>query len=305
MTLSDFKRFSPPELLRNIKMAYFCGNFGDPAVVPDMQDILDWCWQVNPDLELKLFSNCSVRSVNWWRDLGELTSDRNFSLIAAIDGASQETNRRYRVRTDFDRIMANTAAFIGAGGNAEWRMLVFRHNEHEVENAKHMAAERGFSLFRAYPSNRFGSAKAFEYTHKDEAFTLEPPTAKIPPKSSNTHSLVGQKPPDTEVIIECEALRTSSAFVDFLGYLTPCCHIGRRLYMRDQGAFDGADDWMSDLFDTFDPKLLHVDTAGFDAADAANDAFFVQLKEKWKTLQPRVCRNVCGKRRIASDPAEK
>lgn len=304
MSLAEFQRFSPAELLQDIDSAYFCGNFGDPAVAPEMLDILAWCWEVNPDLRLQLFSNCSVRSVDWWRELGALTKDRAFQLIAAIDGASQDTNRRYRVRTDFDRIMTNISAFIAEGGKAEWRMLVFRHNEHEVKIAEEMAAERGFVKFRAYPSNRFGGAREMSYSHKDEPFTLEPPTAKLPPKSATTHSLDGQKPQQTEVVIECEALRTSEAFVDFLGYLTPCCHIGRRLYMRDQGAFKDKDDWMSDVFDTFDPKRLHVGHAGLSAARAANAAFIDHLRPRWQDKQPLVCRNVCGRKRPVPEPQD-
>ncbi len=296
-SLEDFRRFSPPQLLKEIEFAYFCGNFGDPAVAPEMLEILAYCWEANPDLRMRLYSNCSVRSVAWWRALGALARGRAFRLIAAIDGASQETNRRYRVRTDFDRIMENAGAFIAAGGEAEWWMLVFRHNEHETAAAEALAAARGFVNFRAYPSNRFGGLKALTYSHRGEEFTLEPPTARHPPKSATTHSLDGEKPPETEVVIECEALRTSEAFVDFLGYLSPCCHIGRRIYMREQGAFAGPDDWMAGVFEGFDPRRLNVGAVGYPAARAAYEDFIEHLRPFWQARQPVVCKTVCGRKR--------
>jgi hypothetical protein len=297
VSLEDFRRFSPTALLQEIESAYFCGNFGDPAVVPEMIDILAYCWEANPDLQLRVHSNCSVRSVGWWRELGALAKGRRFRLISAIDGTSHETNRRYRVRTDFDRIMDNTAAFIDAGGQAEWWMLVFRHNEHEVGVAEETAKARGFMNFRAYPSNRFGGLKELTYSHKGEEFTLEPPTVRLSPKTPRTNSLDGEKPPETEVVIECEALHTSEAFMDFFGYLAPCCHIGRRLYMRDQGAFRNGDDWMDDVFETFDARRLNVGAVGYDAARAAYEEFIDHLRPYWQRKQPLVCRMVCGRKR--------
>ncbi|CUJ96576.1 hypothetical protein RUE5091_01692 [Ruegeria denitrificans] len=300
ISLADFQNYCSEDLLREIESADFCGNFGDPAVVPEILDILKWCWDVNPNLRIKLFSNCSVHSTDWWHALGMLAKDRNFRLIAGIDGASQETNSRYRVRTNFDRIMENTAAFIEAGGQAEWRMLVFLHNENETQIAEALARDRGFAKFMAYPSNRFFGSEPISYTHKGEEHRLAPATVKLPPKPDSTHKSEGQQPQETEVVIECEALKNASAFVDFLGYLTPCCHVGRRIYMHEQGAFSDKDPWMGDIFDTFDHERLNVGRSGYSTARAALDEFLIHLNPRWQDKQPIVCRNNCGKKRLVS-----
>jgi len=299
-SLADFRRYSPPEFLAGLEYAYFCGNYGDPAVAPDLPGILRYCWEANPGLKLSVYSNASIRPAEWWRDLGRLATGRRFRVIAAIDGASQETNRRYRVRTDFARIMANMAAFIDAGGTAEWWMLVFRHNEHEVERAREMAAERGFAGFRAYPSNRFGGKPSFTYSHRGEEFTLEPPLSRHKPKAATTHQIAAEDLPRMEAFISCEARRKSEAFIDFDGYLTPCCHIGRRLYMRRNGVFAGADPWIGEVFEDFDMRRLNIDTAGFAAALAAHDAFLEHLEPRWAEQQPHVCKVVCGRKRPAA-----
>ena len=127
---------------------------------------------------------------------------------------------------------------------------------------------------------------------------MEPPTTLHDPKSKTTHTLDGERPAKTEIYIDCEALRTSEAFVDFEGYLTPCCHIGRRIFMRDRGAFDGAkDDWMDDVLETFDARRLNIATAGYPAARASLEEFIDHLRDYWLEQHPRVCRAVCGKKR--------
>ena len=95
-TLESFRRFSPPELLEQLETANFCGNFGDPAVVPELIDIVRYCWDANPRLRLRLHSNASLRPAAWWEELARAAAGRSFLVVAGIDGASQESNRRYR-----------------------------------------------------------------------------------------------------------------------------------------------------------------------------------------------------------------
>ena len=75
---------------------YFCGNFGDPAVVPELIDIVRYCWDANPRLRLRVHSNASVRPTAWWEELARAAAGRPFLVVAGIDGASQESNCRYR-----------------------------------------------------------------------------------------------------------------------------------------------------------------------------------------------------------------
>lgn len=296
LSLADFQRLSPPDFVAGLENALFCGNYGEPAVVPDLIPILAYCWRCNPLLKIQVYSNASIRSVAWWRELAAEAAGHSFRVVAAIDGASHETNRRYRIGTDFARIMENMAAYIGGGGMAEWAMLVFRHNEHEVETAERMARERGFVGFRAYPSDRFAGQPAFRYSHRGAEQVLEPPTEARAPKNPSAKRLPADELRRTEVVISCAALRSEEAFIDFLGYLSPCCHIGRRLYLRDQGGI-GADAWLGGALDAFGPGRLNIDAVGFEAARAAYDAFLVHLEAYWARQQPPVCKTICGKKR--------
>jgi hypothetical protein len=43
--------------------------------------------------------------------------------------------------------MANVQAFINAGGRAEWDYLIFKHNEHQIDEAKDLSKKLGFYSF--------------------------------------------------------------------------------------------------------------------------------------------------------------
>lgn len=43
--------------------------------------------------------------------------------------------------------MTNAKAFIDAGGRAEWDYLIFKHNEHQVDEAKELSNKMGFHSF--------------------------------------------------------------------------------------------------------------------------------------------------------------
>ena len=79
----------------------------------------------------------------------------------SIDGLA-DTNKLYRIGINHDRVMANAKAFIEAGGKARWKFIVFRHNEHQVEEARELAKDMGFWQFDKHVSTR-----NWEYNFKE------------------------------------------------------------------------------------------------------------------------------------------
>jgi sulfatase maturation enzyme AslB (radical SAM superfamily) len=71
-------------------------------------------------------------------------------MTCSIDGASAETYRVYRVRGNFDRVIANVAkinqwkvTYRSRYPLLQWQFVVFRYNEHELPKARVMAQELG------------------------------------------------------------------------------------------------------------------------------------------------------------------
>ncbi len=74
-------------------------------------------------------------------------------LSVSIDGASQESYQKYRVRGQFDTVITNIVRInahkrrLGAKYPAlRWQFVVFGHNEHEIEAARAMAAALGMAF---------------------------------------------------------------------------------------------------------------------------------------------------------------
>lgn len=155
VTVEDFRRWFPPSFVGQMIKFYACGNYGDPIVARDCLDIYQYLRSANDAIILGMHTNGSARTPDWWAALGATMNKegRDFCTFS-IDGLA-DTNHLYRRRTDFDRIMANVQAFIGAGGIAHWDFIVFDYNEHQVEEARDLARRMGFENFNIKRTTRW------------------------------------------------------------------------------------------------------------------------------------------------------
>ncbi len=297
-SLSQFKEISPPSLLKTIKFAYFCGNYGDPLLARDLFEILKYCYETHPQISLKVHSNCSVRNQDWWRELALYTSNKRFSIVASIDGVTQQSQSVYRIRTDFNKIMGNLKSFIDAGGKAEWRFITFAHNEHEVPAAQELAKKMGFTHFRSYASNRFFGKNEFTYFQEGEEKKLYPSSSQNLKfqnmKLVNTQELFTDDP--QKIKIDCNAIQTKSLFIDYDGNILPCCHFGIRVYTLKRGVPDvNQDPFVYKILNDFGIHNLNIKEVGFDKAFQNCGLFMKELEQHWQKSQPFVCRMICGK----------
>ena len=156
LTLEDSRTIFPASFIQQLNRMFMCGNYGDPVVAKDTLKVYQYFREVNPNIKLGMNTNGSLRKEEWWRELGRLFSDEWSAVRFGIDGLS-DTNHIYRRRTDFDKIINNAKAFIEAGGNAVWDFIVFRHNEHQIDEAKKLSEELGFKRFQVKKTGRFFS----------------------------------------------------------------------------------------------------------------------------------------------------
>jgi len=76
-------------------------------------------------------------------------------LILSIDGATQETYEKYRVGGDLEVVLNNVRTLVETRKRLGkktpyifWQFLVFRHNEHEIEQARDLALGLGVDEFK-------------------------------------------------------------------------------------------------------------------------------------------------------------
>ncbi|MDZ7784574.1 MAG: radical SAM protein [Halioglobus sp.] len=139
-------------------------------------------------------------------------------LILSIDGITQDTYAKYRVRGNVNKVLGNVEKLIRRrkelGSHTpfiEWQFIAFEHNAHELEAAREMAYSMGVDRFRVIPpgipfaarepeklkdewfvKDEEGSVEAFQGNVPTPLFLLvsvhyhESGTAAPPPAASST-----------------------------------------------------------------------------------------------------------------------
>lgn len=244
--------------LKNLVNLSFCGNYGDPILNKDLTDIIDFTRTINPNCSCIIHTNGGARNTEWWERLAQYPW---LKVRFGIDGL-EDTNHLYRRNVRWDILEKNYRAFIKAGGYAEWKMIVFKHNEHQVELARQRSVAEGFKEFMYVVTNRFteGDKQTF-YMHPDavdqtplEASTMDfdyekgqashstrpigiYSTKKAIPTSNRAYSpdkVIKQKPFSYERAtqdkqdnnISCYTQKEGIVYISANGDLYPCCHLG-------------------------------------------------------------------------------
>ena len=200
LTVPHIQKHFSDSVISGLDKVFMCGTYGDPAAAKHTLDIYRWFRQLNPDITLGMNTNGAIQNTFWWHELGRMFCQPKDYVVFSIDGL-EDTNTTYRRGVDWRKLMANADAFISAGGSAHWDMLVYRHNQHQVEECEKLAQDMGFKWFRAKVSNR-GFTDA-----------LQRPLSWQPPVTG-----IGE--------IQCHVLAEKSAYIDARGRLSPCCWIG-------------------------------------------------------------------------------
>lgn len=222
--------FSVDRIVKLDKM-FMCGNYGDPAAGKHTLNIYREFRELNSDIVLGMNTNGALQNTFWWHELGKIFNKPKDYVVFSIDGL-EDTNFQYRVNVNWQKLMANAQAYINAGGAAHWDMLVYRHNQHQVDECEQLARDMGFKWFRAKVSKRGFNQR------------LLAPVGWSDPRVNGTK-------------INCHALNEQSAFIDAQGNLSPCCWLGARQqnFITD---FDSiSQSWTSDQ-----PERICINTCG-------------------------------------------
>lgn len=181
---------------------FMCGNYGDPAAGKHTLDIYRYFRKINSTITLGMNSNGAVQNAAWWQCLGEIFNQKNDYVVFSIDGL-EDTNHVYRRGVDWHKLLENVRAYIGTGAKAHWDMLVYRHNEHQVDACEQLARDLGFAWFRTKISKRplVGSLQA---------------------------PIHWSSPVQYKKNIDCHALKEQSIYIDAKGRQSPCCWLGSR-----------------------------------------------------------------------------
>jgi MoaA/NifB/PqqE/SkfB family radical SAM enzyme len=188
--------------IKQLDKMFMCGNYGDPAAGKHTLEIYKEFRKLNPGIVLGMNTNGGLQNTLWWHELGLMFYQLKDYVVFSIDGL-EDTNEVYRKNVVWSKVMANVEAFVSAGGSAHWDMLIYQHNQHQVDACEQLARNIGFRWFRAKVSKRRSIGQ------------LEQPIGWQLPNVKSTD-------------IQCYALREKTVYIDAQGRLGPCCWLGAR-----------------------------------------------------------------------------
>jgi len=194
------------DLLKNIPVEdvnifVICGTIGDGIFYPKLKEFITESYRRNPKLGISICTNGTAHGREWWIDLAKIFKNRTHNVIFGIDGF-EETYKLHRIGGSYNRVMTNMKSFIKGGGNAIWQFILFKHNEHELDKASHMARELGCEF-------RIRKSCKFDINNKPENIKLI------------TNTEYGLLSNDR---IDCR-LDHGELSILANGFVMPCCHI--------------------------------------------------------------------------------
>jgi len=149
INIDTFKEWFPPEILNQVKFLKFCGNHGDPCTNPDIIKIIEYVSEFNIE-RFQLNTNGGMKTPKFWKDFSNacnLLKTPNSTIIFSIDGL-EDTNHIYRRDVNWKRLIENIKSFkSNCTSNSvymNWEFLVFKHNQHQIEDAKILSNQLGF-----------------------------------------------------------------------------------------------------------------------------------------------------------------
>jgi MoaA/NifB/PqqE/SkfB family radical SAM enzyme len=279
---TDFFHNIPDEVYKQIKIMFFCGNLGDPCAAPNFLEVCRLVKSKNPNITIKVSTNGGLRSTEFWSELATIVGDRS-EIIFAIDGL-EDTNHIYRVNVRWNKIIENVKAFVAAGGKPYWQYITFKHNQHQVEDARKLSEELGFQKFIVKPSHRFALDDAMGVErHGANNIKIEPPEQEelthkiIFHRTSNSIESLKEQSNSTE--IKCHVIdEFSSVYIDHEGHLWPCCYLHSGRYYADllPNSLVGA--WHN-IWNNYGKEKINLKTNNW--YDILNGEFFKAVKGSW------------------------
>jgi|TARA_R110001592_G_scaffold18884_3_gene78138 MoaA/NifB/PqqE/SkfB family radical SAM enzyme len=128
-----------------------CGNNGDPIY---HSDFLNLCKSLKDNnCKISIVTNGSAKTKKWWSELNNML-DENDTITFSIDGL-EDTNHLYRKNAKWKSIMNAVKIFADRKCRTEWKYIVFKHNQHQIKDAKELSTKLGFDHFRLEHSDRW------------------------------------------------------------------------------------------------------------------------------------------------------
>jgi MoaA/NifB/PqqE/SkfB family radical SAM enzyme len=274
-----------PEL-HHFELVYLQG-WGEPTLHPRLWDMLD-------------LAKRAVCRTGFTTNGAQLTTDFATRLLEtgidilciSVAGASAETHEALRVGSHFESLVNNVESLVQLkvqrNSDRPWLELHFlmtRTNIHElpsfVELAARLGADEAVATNLTYaPTLDLDSLRAFHCDHPEpgyqELVALAQENARALGINFRTYPLVKGEP-----VMGCDAQPLETAFINHLGYVTPCVYLGLSVKENIPRIFCGQQVSVAPV------RFGHVSQGLMKALDSGEaDAFKAPLRKLKRATHP-------------------
>jgi MoaA/NifB/PqqE/SkfB family radical SAM enzyme len=193
-----------------------CGNNGDPIYHSEFHKLCRELKKINSTIEI--VTNGSGKKKEWWEGLCYILSS-NDNITFSIDGL-EDTNHLYRVNAKWNSIMDAINTVVKYDIDTTWKFIVFKHNQHQIEDAKKLSLELGIKNFDVVLSDRWWKKDLMpDEKYVDRLYKHQLAVTKGEDKATTT--IIKQQ---CMKVINGEPNR--GLYIDVEGDFYPCCKTG-------------------------------------------------------------------------------
>ena len=236
-----------------------CGNNGDPIYHSKFHEL---CQALkNNNNQLHITTNGSAKTKKWWQKLFKIL-DSDDTLTFSIDGL-EDTNHIYRKNAKWKSIMNAIEVSKARKCKMRWKFIVFKHNQHQIYQAKKLSEELGFDTFRLEYSDRWLGRKDLmpdrEYVdnlYQQQEKILIDPNFKV---EMNPHCHKNNLP-------------YNDLYIDAEGDFYPCCWMGtyrfkfKSIFSPKKNKFNIATQTLKEIMENKTVKKFFQSTKQFTSA---------------------------------------
>jgi MoaA/NifB/PqqE/SkfB family radical SAM enzyme len=149
------------KLAEGKKHFFMCGNHGDPIYHPKFHELISSVRTTYPQMSIGMHTNGAFRSIDWWKKTANILSYRD-NIIFSIDGLPTN-NHLYRVNSKWESIENGIRTLVEHNPNIKivWKWILFKYNQHDIDEGMKLAKNLGFHGFRVVKSMRYEDEDPF------------------------------------------------------------------------------------------------------------------------------------------------
>jgi organic radical activating enzyme len=238
-----------------------CGNNGDPIYHSKFHELCSELKKIN--CKISITTNGSGKKKEWWEKLCSILSHDD-NITFSIDGL-EDTNHLYRKNAKWNSIMDAIDVVTKFTMNTTWKYIVFKHNQHQIEDAKSMSKTLGIKNFQLEKSDRWWKQD------------LMPDEKYVDP--SYIHQIAATKEQDTAKIIKQKCMSDMNGnpnrglYIDAEGDFYPCCKMGlyafryKTIFTPKDKRFNIKNNTIEQILEDYTVKQFFGSTKSYETAD--------------------------------------